>query len=88
MRKCIVAGRLHYFHKWIETSHLLIDLSVGESPGGVVKQDGALVEDVRTGECITCLPSQLRFVDIPEGEKLITTNELIIIEGIVVKDNE
>lgn len=74
MRKCMISGRLYYFHKWVNhvTYH---GVSKAKNADGVPVVSG-IVEDVRTGEIRVIDPERIKFVDIPDGEFFRTTKDI------------
>lgn len=65
LRPCMVDGRKHLFHRWIE-SRWLVDASPlqGGHPGGLCARTMALVED-ENGQVREVYPSEINFLDTP-----------------------
>lgn len=65
VRPCMVSGRKHLFHRWMER-RWLVDASPlqGGHPGGLCAMTMALVED-ENGQMREVYPREVNFLDTP-----------------------
>lgn len=63
LRPCVVCGRPHLFHRWIERRWVVEESPmVGGHPAGQCAMPLAIVEDM-TGKVYEVRPTEIRFVD-------------------------
>lgn len=64
IRQCKAKGKNAFFHRWSETSNVLMPSAmVGGHKGGEVKKTLGIIEYVDDGTVHECYPNEIQFLD-------------------------